>query len=373
VYNKANINLNCGKDYLRFAQLMGGYDIENPRQIYAYGKTNDGKTDYNNQILVDWEDRLDEDLIETIGNDKLITVGLEKIISSDNKESILYKKFLSPYDAVEYLKEHLKDGDVITVTGKLDYSRYADKTNCNKTITYIGITNRPQEEYKAIFRERVLIDKETFSNLKPTEDGLIELYVHSICYDNESKKNYCIPHIIYLDPNKYDNLNTVVKFLKPTKSNAVNVWGIEGHFANLTDEVDITIDDLSPDIQEMIELGFTDFDAEKEKAINSGRTKEVKIFSKPATKKNDKGVQIKDLDETTYTVDDIVYAPIKQKNNTVIKSNNDIKSTTSITKNKTNIKTNVKTNEINDIASDVDVDDEWNKLFNDENDDDMPF
>ena len=88
VYNVMNLGVDCGNGNVVYADMMGGYS--------------------NKGDSVDWEDRLDENITEQVGNQCFITVGLEK----DAKDKTFSKKFLSSYDAIEYIKEHLTDGTV---------------------------------------------------------------------------------------------------------------------------------------------------------------------------------------------------------------------------------------------------------------------
>ena len=42
------------------------------------GKKDDGSDDFSKQIMVDWEDRFNDDVLEEIGDMSFITIGLEK-------------------------------------------------------------------------------------------------------------------------------------------------------------------------------------------------------------------------------------------------------------------------------------------------------
>ena len=106
VYNSMNIGIWCGEEFgTVYAELMGGYSTDNKNQIYAHGKKEDDTDDFEKQIIVDWEDRFNESVLEEIGSLSFITVGLEKT----NKGQTYYKNFLSAYDAIAYVKEHLTE------------------------------------------------------------------------------------------------------------------------------------------------------------------------------------------------------------------------------------------------------------------------
>ena len=94
IYSRANIGVDVGNG-LVFSSLMGGYFATNDNVVYVHGtKKNDaGKlvSDYENRFTVDWDDRFDDNILETIGDDCFIKVGIEK----DNKGKTFVKKFLS--------------------------------------------------------------------------------------------------------------------------------------------------------------------------------------------------------------------------------------------------------------------------------------
>ena len=67
VYNALNLGVDCGEAHgTVYAELMSGYSEENENRIYAHGKKDDGSDDFEKQIIVDWEDRFNEDVLEEI-------------------------------------------------------------------------------------------------------------------------------------------------------------------------------------------------------------------------------------------------------------------------------------------------------------------
>ena len=104
VYSSMNLGVDCGERFgVIYSELMGGYSEDNENRIYAHGKKDDGTDDFENQTIVAWEDRFNEDILEDIGDLSFITVGLEKT----DKDKTFYEKFLSAYDAVAYIKSEL--------------------------------------------------------------------------------------------------------------------------------------------------------------------------------------------------------------------------------------------------------------------------
>ena len=125
IYNSMNLGIDCGEKHgVIYAECMGGYSADNGKEnkIFAHGKKSDGSDDFETQVIVDWSDRFNDSVLEEIGDLSFITVGLEMT----DKKKVYYKKFLSSYDAIAYIREHLTDDMVVTVRGNLKYSTYND-------------------------------------------------------------------------------------------------------------------------------------------------------------------------------------------------------------------------------------------------------
>ena len=148
IYNSLNLGVDCGEKYgVVYSEMMGGYSDNGNSIIYAHGKKDDGSDDFEQQITVDWEDRNNESVLKTIGDLCFITIGLEKT----NEGKTFYKKFLSAYDAIQYIKEHLEEGMVVNVKGSIKYSSYNGKTQTKKNITSIALSKVDSEnKYVAI-------------------------------------------------------------------------------------------------------------------------------------------------------------------------------------------------------------------------------
>ena len=92
IYSTLNLGVDCGEKHgVIYAEMLGGYGEDRENVIYAHGKNEDGSDNFDEQIIVPWEDRDNENVLENIGEMSFITVGLEKT----NKGTTFYKKFLS--------------------------------------------------------------------------------------------------------------------------------------------------------------------------------------------------------------------------------------------------------------------------------------
>jgi len=143
-----NLGIDCGNGNVVYADMMGGYGAERDNVIYVHGvKENDnGKTidDWDNRFEIAWEDRFDEDVLETVGDSCFIKVGIEK----DTQDKYFIKKFLSAYDAIEYIQQHIENGMVLNVKGNLKYQLYNDNISVKKEINSIFLSKAKQEDYK---------------------------------------------------------------------------------------------------------------------------------------------------------------------------------------------------------------------------------
>ena len=137
VYNSMNLGIDCGeKCGIVYCECLGGYSAKGNSVLYAHGKDENGKDDFDSKLEIAWDDRLDEDVLEEVGDLCFIKVGIEK----KEDGSTFYKKFLSEYDAIAYIKEHLEPGTVVNVKGRLKYSLYKGETQVRKEITSIALS-----------------------------------------------------------------------------------------------------------------------------------------------------------------------------------------------------------------------------------------
>lgn len=330
VYNRLNLQVDCGTFGTINAEMMGGYGTGKNREnkIYVHGKkkNEDGKDvdDYSNQFTVDWDDRLDEDLFEEIGDNCFITVGLEK----DKKDNTFYKKFLSAYDAIEYIKENLTDGTIINVKGNLAFSEYNGNTQVKKEINSVVLSKVTDEkDFKATFQQTVLIDKDSIQkydsekNAFPIECYIPE-YVSKIQTENgkvdvpKEKRNVLYKKVFDYDCGNKES-ERILTFLKKhfsAKKDNVHEVAFEGVICKSGSLQTVTLEDLPDDIQELVEIGaFTEEEA-IEKCVGNGSKIENYIFKVPRVKKvgEDKTPTI-DKTEDKYKFSDLLFYSVLVK------------------------------------------------------------
>ena len=291
VDNQLNLGVDCGNGNVVYTELKGGYSSKNDNVVYVHGIKEDenGKKqeDYDNRFTIDWDDRFDESILETVGESCFITVGIEK----DTHDKTFSKKFLSAYDAVAYVQEHLEDGMVLNVKGNLTYSPYNDSTYLKKEITSIFLSKvEDEKDYKAKFTQTILLDSSSIGK-KDAERNTVGIsayvvdYVGKVKIDNEKVKigkNITFPYNFELQVNDEKpeiTAKMLQKFFKVVKKTDMTELTVEGDIIEGQAIVNVTPDDIPDDIKELIEMGiYTQEEAETKCAIgNTNRDKRLVI------------------------------------------------------------------------------------------------
>lgn len=335
IYNQMNLGVDCGKHGVIYSNLMGGYGSDRQNVVYVHGKKDDNgrkMDDFKNQFTIDWDDRLDEDLFENIGDMCFITVGIEV----DTNDRVVYKKFLSPYDAVEYLKSCLKKDTVVNVRGNLKWQEYNGKITCQKEITSITLSKTrkeidgkiqyiatPEEDFKATFTQTLLVDGTAIG--KPDKETMtlpLDAYVvdHVSEYrgqritrnvNGKIKKGTMLPLLrtfeFEVDLEDKDRLNKMLRLFK-TRGKKVLQITVDGYFSTgAVETVAVTTADIPSDIQDLIDAGYINKEDVLDKVAyaSGGANKPEKMFiSNPYIKIVD-GQPIIDRELDLYVEDDI--------------------------------------------------------------------
>ena len=319
VYNSLNLGIDCSEKFgTVYAELMGGYSEENENKIFAHGKKEDGSDDFDSQIVVDWEDRFNDDILEEIGDLSFITVGLEKT----DKDKTFYKKFLSAYDAIAYIKEHLTEDMVVNVKGNLKYSTYNDNTQVRKNITSIVLSKVDDSaNYKATFTQTILIDKDSAS-LKNIDKDKGVMYVDTRVLDYVKEVNgvevkgqypYNKKFEFEMDFSNEAQCKKIMEKLFKVKKGITQIT-FEGEFIEGGAVVTATWDDVPEQIKELVEIGvFSKEEAIAKCSANGSRERRM-VLKKPQIKLvgEDKMPVVQKFDER-FTEEDLVLDYIYNK------------------------------------------------------------
>lgn len=289
VYNALNLGVDCGEKYgTVYAEMMGGYSEENENRIYAHGKKDDGSDNFDEQVIVAWEDRFDDEILETIGDLSFITVGLEKT----SADKTYYKKFLSAYDAIAYIKEHLTDDMVVNVRGNLKYSEYNNVVQVRKNITSIALSKaEDSSKYKATFTQSILIDKDSASLREIDKDKGV-MFVNARVLDYIKEYNgievkgqypYNKQFEFAMDFSNEAQCKKIYEKLFKVKKGVSQVT-FEGDFVEGGAVVTATWDDIPDDIKDLVEMGvYTKEEALARCTANGSRERRM-VLRKPSIK-----------------------------------------------------------------------------------------
>lgn len=310
------LNVDVGNGVVQ-SKLWGGYGATRDNVIYVHGVKKDEKgklvSDYENRFPIDWDDRDDEKILETIGDDCFIKVGIEK----DNKGKTYVKKFLSAYDAVEYLSEHLEDGAIVNITGTIQYQSYEDGVSVTRNIKTIYLSTKTEEDFKAEFRQTILLDADSigkFDKEKNTYpiDAYVVDYVGKID-GKEIKQNVAFPKTLYFDVLDAENPEKTAKLLAKyfkAKKDKILELGVIGIFSEGGAVSTATLDDLDEDIKDMIEFGMISEEEALAKYTNGQKDKRM-VIKQFITKNDSNDTEKKQLvimrDEDKYTSEDLVF------------------------------------------------------------------
>ena len=289
VYNAINLGIDCGEAHgTVYAEMMGGYSEENENRIYAHGKKEDDSDDFDKQIIVAWEDRFNDEVLEDIGELSFLTVGLEKT----NADKTYYKKFLSAYDAIAYIKEHLTDDMVVCVRGNLKYSSYNDSVQVRKNITSIALSKaEDSSKYKATFTQSILVDKDSAS-LKNIDKDKGVMYVDAKVLDYVKEVNgievkgqypYNKQFEFAMDFSNQVQCKKIMEKLFKVKKGITQIT-FEGEFVEGGAVVTATLDDLPDEIRDLVEMGvYTEEEACAKCTANGSRERRM-VLKKPMIK-----------------------------------------------------------------------------------------
>jgi hypothetical protein len=309
IYNTLNLGVDCGEKFgTVYAEMMGGYGAKRDNVCYVHGKDDDNKDDFENKFTVDWDDRTDSDILETVGDMCFIKIGLEK----DKQDKTVTTRFLSPYDAITYIKENLADGTVINVKGNLKYQLYDGKVSVKKEITSIYLSKAEPEKYHASFTQSLLIKSDSLGDYNK-DKGIIPLYgtvlEYTKMYNDKEVKCFIPMTKMFEIEVEEDKIKFWKDKLCKVKKNTVSEIVFEGDLIEGGALIETKVDDLPDDIKELIEIGaYTEEEALARCTENAGREKRM-IIRKPSVKMvGDEGKKIPVIQkiEEKYSEEDLI-------------------------------------------------------------------
>lgn len=307
-YKLLNLGITTDKSNWAFVELFGMKSDEI--------KTMDVD---NNKFDVDWEDRFNEDIVESVASYKKTYVNL-------SKERGDGKGFVSSYDAVEYIVDNIETLSEATVciTGDVNKNEYNGRLSDRFIIRSLYVVD--ENDVRPSFRTygRYFFTKEDIDDADWKEDKKLAIDGYINTYMSSEKANKYVKHPAIFDASKvdYNNEDHIKvkdyklrqlgiaeedgKIANKLKSNKVYALDIEFAYLNGAEQTEFDMDTLTENQKVAIELGLKTVDDFRPKGdIYGDRKVEYKIVGFDLRNESADGVF--ELGETMDEFNDNVY------------------------------------------------------------------
>ena len=264
----------------------------------------------NEKMDVDWDDRFDEDVIEKVANYRKYIVDL-------GDEHGGRQEFITAYDMIEHLREHLPnyDGRVV-VTGQFTRDWYAKKKTYFSKFRIQNVFAAPEEKKNRLlltmdlfYNKNSLDDSDFDENKKMTLDCYIEQYI------NKDEGRKYVPIQVVFSGAKYDLENEKHKKLFDYKMKYINVknknmvhipWEIVLLRGAEKAEFDESM--LTDSQREQVELGIKSVDDFRPKGnIYGDRIDEFRLFEPKL--EGDYADGVLECDDTADEFEEKIFVP----------------------------------------------------------------
>lgn len=277
-----------------YLEIMGG----NNKLIYTYSAD-------NKKLEIPFDSRFEKDVVDSVANFKKYTVK----IGNDRFD------YISEYDFVLKLKEVIKSGIKILVTGEIVQDLYEGKAYTKYKPTYVRIIGDNEEKEKDSFKTNYevfytdgAIDDEVYD-----EDKKIYISGFVETYDKATKSNVKVPKQFIINGSNIDNIkdekvkelaNKKLDFMKRQfETDGWKKCGWECSIFKGANDVEITIDDLTTFEKEQIELGMKTFDEFKQQySVKGAETEELRLVRISSQYTADGAESVEEEDIKFYTV-----------------------------------------------------------------------
>ena len=264
----------------------------------------------NEKMDVDWDDRFDEDIIEKVANYRKYIVDL-------GDEHGGRQEFITAYDMIEHLREHLPnyDGRVV-VTGQFTRDWYAKKKIYFSKFRIQNVFAAPEERKNRLlltmdlfYNKSSLDDSDFDENKKMTLDCYIEQYI------NKDEGRKYVPIQVVFSGAKYDLENEKhkklfdykMKYIKVKNKNMVHIpWEIV--LLRGAEEAEFDESMLTDSQREQVELGIKSVDDFRPKGnIYGDRIDEFRLFEPKL--EGDYADGVLECDDTADEFEEKIFVP----------------------------------------------------------------
>lgn len=278
----------------------------------------------NEKMTVAWEDRFDEDIVDTVASYRRFTADL-------GDEHGGRKDFITLYDLMQHLNEHMKNyTGKIMVTGQFTREWYAKKNAYLDKFRIQNVYAVDEDEYKNrlslvmdIYYNKDSIDKSDFKeNKKIYLNGYIEQYMGK----DEGRKMLPMQFIFSAAKYKLDEnekhkklFDYKMSYIDVKNKNMVHIpWDIV--LLRGAEEAEFDESMLTAKQKEQIELGLKTLDDFKPKGTIVGdRVNEYRLFDPKLT--GDFSDGLLECDDTMDEFEEKIYQPPQDETLDEAKSN----------------------------------------------------
>ncbi|WP_056954035.1 hypothetical protein [Limosilactobacillus ingluviei] len=282
-YKRVSFPVSVGDNNTIYVQMMGGYSPKKP-VIYARNTDND-------PIEVNWDLRTNENILENIADRSFVKVRLEK--DADGK--LIEKKFLSEFDAITYMADHLKDGQQVYIGGDVEYRHYNGQIQRSFNMTTVALDENEDRKPSAQLSQTYLIDNTSVDSdwedqLEEKKQLVVNAYVPQYVGKHEGKqikKTLAFPQqfVLKATDENMDKRKAIVKRFLLTDEDVVRELSLLCDLVDGYEESTGNVE-LSDDLKELIKLGFmTEEAAEKQMTIGGNRVRET-VLVRPMLRRN---------------------------------------------------------------------------------------
>jgi len=327
-YKRLNLGIETTKGNVVYGEAMGGYS---PSQNYPIK----ARTEAGENVDISWADRLNESIVGTLNKFSTINVGLVRIGDApegeeEDKRKLDVKRFLSFYDAHDYIQEHLVDGTMIMAKGSYAFQNYKEEDQKKFEITDIFLSKTADGEGFANFVQTVLIDEDSFNPKTSMKDaketGEIMISARAVDYVSkiDGKKvgmnmTFALPISVKINKENPEMTTKIVNNLFKLKKGKIREITLEGQIFEGYEQSEVSDKDIqiSKDVQELIDMGLYSKEEAKEKMTVRGNKVSKLLFTRPfILKDKDDATKLKmDSSDDKYVPEDL-FVDIEAKEET---------------------------------------------------------
>lgn len=261
-------------------------------------------------IEVDWADRFDENVIKNVSSIKKFTVNLGE-----------RKEFITEWDMIEYLESALTGyEDDIVVTGQFvlrpGTGKYSDQVYREFQIQNVYMPSEKDTTHLTMNLD-LYYDKDSMDKSSLKDDGKIFMHCYTPMYSkaDNARKMFLIDTVFntaVFDMSKPKHkaiYDYKMRYLETKSRNPVHMnWQIA--VVNGAEEVEFTMDSLTEQQKEQVELGISKMEDFKPRGnIFGERVNELRLVKPILTGEFEECKAAADSEYTAREFEDEIYAP----------------------------------------------------------------